>query len=85
MLTLITNPDDEQVIKALNLSEVADRVIGVPEMGGLSGELRKKVTIAVELIMNPGILFLGMMMTTQHQSMFFFDSPSHAASIMLFF
>jgi hypothetical protein len=39
---------------------VADQQIGVPDMGGLSGELRKKVTIAVELIMNPGILFLGM-------------------------
>ncbi len=34
----------------LGLAAVADSPIGDPLMGGLSNELRKKITIAVELV-----------------------------------
>jgi ABC-type multidrug transport system ATPase subunit/ABC-type multidrug transport system permease subunit len=48
-----------RVLDELDLTPVADSLIGSPETGdGLSPELRKKVTIAVELVMSPGILFL---------------------------
>jgi ABC-type multidrug transport system ATPase subunit len=48
----------EEVLSILNLQDIADERIGSVDMGGWSAELRKKVTIAVELVMNPGILFL---------------------------
>jgi ABC-type multidrug transport system ATPase subunit len=43
----------EEVIQTLRLSHVQQLRIG-----GTSPEIRKKVTIAVELVMNPGLLFL---------------------------
>jgi ABC-type multidrug transport system ATPase subunit len=48
----------ESAIQTLGLSAVADSQIGDPLMGGLTNELRKKITIAVELVMQPGLLFL---------------------------
>lgn len=42
----------------VGLQEVVDDLIGDVDTGGVSPEMRKKVTIAVELVMNPGILFL---------------------------
>lgn len=48
----------ESAIQTLGLAAVADTTIGDPLMGGLSNELRKKITIAVELVMKPGLLFL---------------------------
>jgi ABC-type multidrug transport system ATPase subunit len=42
-----------EVIQTLRLSHVQHQRIG-----GVSPEIRKKVTIAVELVMNPGLLFL---------------------------
>ena len=40
------------------LAHLADDTIGSPGMGGVSPEVRKKVTIGVELIAEPSILFL---------------------------
>jgi ABC-type multidrug transport system ATPase subunit len=48
----------DQVIRSLRLGHVQNQRIGSPESGGVSPEIRKKVTIAVELVMNPGLLFL---------------------------
>jgi ABC-type multidrug transport system ATPase subunit len=50
----------EEVIRMLELGSVADRVIGEEqdESGLLVGE-RKRVTIGVELVANPSVLFLG--------------------------
>ena len=47
-----------QVLKELELTAVAEEKIGNVALGGLSPELRKKVTIAVELVTGPSILFL---------------------------
>jgi len=48
----------ERVLHQLDLTHVADEKIGNVEKGGLAPELRKKVTIAVELVIDPGVLFL---------------------------
>ncbi len=48
----------ERVIEVLELTELADAVIGVPG-AGLSIEQRKRCTIGVELVAKPKLLFLG--------------------------
>ena len=48
----------EEVIDTLHLRHVANTLVGVPEAGGLSMELRKKLSIAVELVAEPAIFFL---------------------------
>lgn len=48
----------DDVIEALALGHVQHHLIGTEETGGISPELRKKTTIAVELVMAPSILFL---------------------------
>ncbi|KAJ3054779.1 hypothetical protein HK097_000823 [Rhizophlyctis rosea] len=51
--------DVERIIKLLELEDVADALIGTPAKGvGLSLEQRKRVTIGVELVARPRILFL---------------------------
>jgi ABC-type multidrug transport system ATPase subunit len=62
------------IIKKLGLEVVADELIGDVSTGGISPEMRKKVTIALELVMEPGILFLDEPTTG-------LDSPS-ALSVM---
>jgi ABC-type multidrug transport system ATPase subunit len=46
------------VIKLLELEPIQDRMIGSDLEGGLSTEQRKRVTIGVELVANPSLLFL---------------------------
>ena len=46
------------VLSVLEIDHLANAIIGSPGMGGVAPEIRKKVTIAVELIMEPAILFL---------------------------
>lgn len=48
----------ETVMNRLELMPYADTIIGSPSKGGLTPDIRKKVTIAVELIMDPDVLFL---------------------------
>ncbi|KAJ3045021.1 hypothetical protein HDV00_012442 [Rhizophlyctis rosea] len=51
--------DVERIIKLLELDDVADALIGTPAKGvGLSLEQRKRLTIGVELVARPRILFL---------------------------
>jgi ATPase subunit of ABC transporter with duplicated ATPase domains len=46
------------VMQQLDFSHSANDIIGSPGYGGVSPEVRKKVTIAVELVMDPALLFL---------------------------
>ncbi|BGP40764.1 ATP-binding cassette transporter snq2 [Rhodotorula kratochvilovae] len=46
----------EQVIELLELQEIADAIVGNPEIGGLGVEERKRVTIGVELAADPDFL-----------------------------
>ncbi|RKP10124.1 ABC-2 type transporter-domain-containing protein [Thamnocephalis sphaerospora] len=51
--------DVEHVIRLLELEEIADALIGSAETGkGISAEERKRVSIAVELVAKPVVLFL---------------------------
>jgi energy-coupling factor transporter ATP-binding protein EcfA2 len=46
------------VLKLLELENIANQIIGIVGQGGLSVEQRKRVTIGVELVANPSIIFL---------------------------
>ena len=48
----------EQTLDMLELSSIQDLQVGSDESGGLSFEQRKRLSIAVELVANPSILFL---------------------------
>ncbi|PKA55822.1 Pleiotropic drug resistance protein 3 [Apostasia shenzhenica] len=48
----------EAVLKTMELQGVKDALVGTPGINGLSTEKRKRLTIAVELVANPSILFL---------------------------
>ena len=48
----------EQTLDMLELTSIQDLQVGSDETGGLSFEQRKRLSIAVELVANPSILFL---------------------------
>jgi ABC-type multidrug transport system ATPase subunit len=47
-----------EVLRVLNLEAVADRMIGTSESRGISASQRKLLTIGLELVANPSILFV---------------------------
>jgi ABC-type multidrug transport system ATPase subunit len=49
----------DQALRMLELTAIQDLQVGSDESGGLSFEQRKRLSIAVELVANPSILFLG--------------------------
>lgn len=48
----------DQVLKILELTPLADCVVGTDGEGGLSFEQRKRLSIAIELAASPSIIFL---------------------------
>jgi len=48
----------KEVLETIELDEVRDTLVGLPGANGLSTEQRKRLTIAVELVSNPSIIFL---------------------------
>ncbi|XP_034604276.2 ABC transporter G family member 41 isoform X1 [Setaria viridis] len=48
----------KEVLETIELDDVRDSLVGLPGANGLSTEQRKRLTIAVELVSNPCIIFL---------------------------
>ncbi|KAL2539206.1 ABC transporter G family member 29 [Abeliophyllum distichum] len=48
----------EEVVDLVELDNLKDAIVGIPGVTGLSTEQRKRLTIAVELVANPSIIFM---------------------------
>ena len=47
-----------EVMELVELTPLRDALVGIPRVIGLSTEKRKRLTIAVELVANPSIIFM---------------------------
>ena len=47
-----------QVMELVELESLSPALVGKPGLSGLSVEQRKRLTIAVELVANPSIIFM---------------------------
>ncbi|KAI4320085.1 hypothetical protein MLD38_033600 [Melastoma candidum] len=48
----------EEVMELVELNPIRNALVGLPRVNGLSTEQRKRLTIAVELVANPSIIFM---------------------------
>lgn len=48
----------DEVMELVELFPLKDALVGLPGVSGLSTEQRKRLTIAVELVANPSIIFM---------------------------
>ncbi|EPS67051.1 hypothetical protein M569_07724, partial [Genlisea aurea] len=48
----------EEVMELVELEPLRDTLVGLPGVNGLSTEQRKRLTIAIELVANPSIIFM---------------------------
>ncbi|XP_058068346.1 ABC transporter G family member 29-like [Magnolia sinica] len=46
-------------MKLVELDNLKDAIVGLPRITGLSTEQRKRLTIAMELVTNPSIIFMN--------------------------
>lgn len=48
----------DEVMELIELKPLRNALVGLPRIDGLSTEQRKRLTIAVELVANPSIVFM---------------------------
>ena len=48
----------DEVIGIVELLPIQNKMVGMPKVSGLSVEQRKRLTIAVELVANPSVVFM---------------------------
>ena len=48
----------EEVLQIIELDEIRDEMVGLSSACGISNEQRKRLTIAIELVSNPSIIFM---------------------------
>ena len=48
----------EEIMELMELNPLRQSLVGLPGVSGLSTEQRKRLTIAVELVANPSIIFM---------------------------
>jgi ABC-type multidrug transport system ATPase subunit len=48
----------KEVMDLVELTSLSEALVGLPSINGLSTEQRKRLTIAVELVANPSIIFM---------------------------
>nr|XP_027114920.1 pleiotropic drug resistance protein 3-like isoform X1 [Coffea arabica] len=48
----------KEVLETIELDQIKDSLVGIPGVSGLSTEQRKRLTIAVELVANPSVIFM---------------------------
>ncbi|KAI3810521.1 hypothetical protein L1987_20137 [Smallanthus sonchifolius] len=48
----------EEILETVELYDIKDALVGIPGVDGLSTEQRKRLTIAVEVVANPSMIFM---------------------------
>ena len=70
----------DQTLNMLELTNLQDLQVGSDETGGLSFEQKKRLSIAVELVANPSILFLDEVSSCPRVPLSVTSAASHRAS-----